>query len=141
MASVGAKVLQIRSVEMAMKHRVRLQVRFESSRYKPGTLVVDEDEIMEQELVSGHRLQPRLKRRSRCCAWPIGRRRRLDLRAAGDANINVDMIVQNLTGVGRAELSFSVPRGDLPKALALTEEAVRGLDAQFTRVRIKGWSR
>ncbi|HSE75708.1 MAG TPA: aspartate kinase, partial [Dongiaceae bacterium] len=52
MASVGAKVLQIRSVEMAMKHRVRLQV-LSSFEDKPGTLVVDEDEIMEQELVSG----------------------------------------------------------------------------------------
>src|SRR3546814_4870170 len=52
MASQGAKVLQTRSVEMAMKHHVRIQVRssFEES---PGTLVVDEDEIVEQALVSG----------------------------------------------------------------------------------------
>ncbi|HVI90826.1 MAG TPA: aspartate kinase, partial [Dongiaceae bacterium] len=52
MASLGAKVLQIRSVEMAMKHRVRLQV-LSSFEDKPGTMVVDEEEIMEQELVSG----------------------------------------------------------------------------------------
>src|SRR3982750_718885 len=52
MASLGAKVLQIRSVEMAMKHGVRVQV-LSSFEDKPGTLVVNEDEIMEQELVSG----------------------------------------------------------------------------------------
>ena len=52
MASLGAKVLQTRSVEMAMKHGVRVQV-LSSFEDKPGTLVVDEDEIMEQELVSG----------------------------------------------------------------------------------------
>jgi aspartate kinase len=52
MASQGAKVLQARSVEMAMKHRVRLQV-LSSFEHKPGTLVTDEDEILEKEMVSG----------------------------------------------------------------------------------------
>ena len=52
MASLGAKVLQTRSVELAMKHGVRLQV-LSSFKDKPGTLVVDEDEIVEQEVVSG----------------------------------------------------------------------------------------
>jgi aspartate kinase len=52
MASQGAKVLQTRSVAMAMKHRVRVQV-LSSFDDRPGTLVVDEDEIVEQELVSG----------------------------------------------------------------------------------------
>src|SRR3546814_11313940 len=52
LASQGAKVLQTRSVEMAMKHRVRVQV-LSSFEETPGTLVVDEDEIVEQEVVSG----------------------------------------------------------------------------------------
>ncbi|MFX8516242.1 aspartate kinase, partial [Acinetobacter baumannii] len=52
LASLGAKVLQTRSVEMAMNHRVRVQV-LSSFEDKPGTLVVDEEEIVEQQIVSG----------------------------------------------------------------------------------------
>jgi aspartate kinase len=55
--------------------------------------------------------------------------------AVASGGIVVDMIVHNLTGPGRAELSFSVPRADLPRALALTEAAVRGLDRE---VRVAG---
>ena len=56
LASVGAKVLQTRSVELAMKERVRVQVLSQLRRTRPGTLVVDEDEIVEKEIVSRDRL-------------------------------------------------------------------------------------
>jgi len=72
MASLGAKVLQIRSVEMAMKHRVRLQV-LSSFEDRPGTLVVDEDEIVEQEMVSGIAYSRDEAKRSRSPGCQTGR--------------------------------------------------------------------
>src|SRR3546814_3864161 len=99
MASLGAKVLQIRSVEMAMKHRVRLQV-LSSFEDKPGTLVVDEEEIVEQEVVSGIAYS-----RDEAKITLLGVPDRPGV-AAGifgpltDANINVDMIVQNVSEGG-----------------------------------------
>ena len=96
MASLGAKVLQIRSVEMAMKHHVRLQV-LSSFVDRPGTLVVDEDEIVEQELVSGIAYS-----RDEAKITLIQVPDRPGVAAAifgplADANINVDMIVQNVS--------------------------------------------
>lgn len=82
MASLGAKVLQVRSVELAMVHKVRTFVRssFEDPdapgmgdlMNPPGTLICDEDEIVEQEVVTASPM-PRMKHRSRCAAWPTGR--------------------------------------------------------------------
>ena len=118
MASLGAKVLQTRSVEMAMKHRVRLQV-LSSFEDKPGTLVVDEDEIVEQEVVSGITYS-----RDECkltlvkVPGPPGRRG-VDLRPAGRGPpINVDMIVQNVSEDGEStDMTFTVGRIDLARAV------------------------
>src|SRR5690349_20984158 len=116
MASLGAKVLQIRSVEMAMKHRVRLQV-LSSFEDRPGTLVVDEDEIVEQEMVSGIAYSrdeakitiTRVPDRPGVAASIFG--------PLADANINVDMIVQNTSERGdTTDLTFTVTKADIERA-------------------------
>ncbi len=121
MASLGAKVLQIRSVEMAMKHRVRVQV-LSSFEDKPGTMVVDEEEIMEQELVSGIAYSRdeakitllRVADRPGVAAGIFG--------PLADANINVDMIVQNVSEGGDAtDMTFTVSKGDFERAKQVIE--------------------
>jgi aspartate kinase len=122
MASLGAKVLQIRSVEMAMKHHVRLQV-LSSFADLPGTLVVDEDEIVEQELVSGIAYS-----RDEAKITLIQVPDRPGVAAAifgplADANINVDMIVQNASERGdTTDLTFTVTKADLERANKVLNE-------------------
>jgi aspartate kinase len=121
MASVGAKVLQIRSVEMAMKHRVRLQV-LSSFEDKPGTLVVDEDEIMEQELVSGIAYS---RDEAKITLLKVADRPGIAASIFGplaDANINVDMIVQNVSESGdTTDMTFTVSKGDFERAKQVIE--------------------
>jgi aspartate kinase len=121
MASLGAKVLHTRSVELAMKHNVRLQV-LSSFNDEPGTLVVDEDEIVEQELVSGITYSRdeakitlvRVPDRPGVAASIFG--------PLSDAEVNVDMIVQNVSEDGKAtDLTFTVAKGDLKAAVAVVE--------------------
>ena len=117
MASLGAKVLQTRSVEMAMNHRVRVQV-LSSFEDKPGTMVVDEDEIVEQEVVSGIAYSrdeakitlTRVADKPGVAAAIFG--------PLADASINVDMIVQNVSEDGKTtDLTFTVTRADLSRAV------------------------
>lgn len=116
LASLGAKVLQTRSVELAMNHRVRLQV-LSSFEDTPGTLVVDEEEIVEQEIVSGiaHSGNEakitlvRVPDRPGIAANIFG--------PLAEASINVDMIVQNVSEDGKAtDLTFTVSKDDLDRA-------------------------
>ncbi len=122
MASQGAKVLQTRAVAMAMRHRVRLQV-LSSFADGPGTLVVDEDEIVEQEVVSGITYN-----RDEAKITLIGVPDRPGV-AAGifgpltDGNINVDMIVQNVSADGTTtDLTFTVAKADFERALGALEQ-------------------
>jgi aspartate kinase len=116
MASLGAKVLQIRSVEMAMKHGVRVQV-LSSFEDKPGTLVVNEDEIMEQELVSGIAYS---RDEAKITLMKVPDRPGVAAGIFGplaDANINVDMIVQNVSEDGsNTDMTFTVSKGDFERA-------------------------
>jgi len=116
MASLGAKVLQIRSVEMAMKHHVRLQV-LSSFVDLPGTLVVDEDEIVEQELVSGIAYS---RDEAKITLVQVPDRPGVAAAIFGplaEANINVDMIVQNASERGdTTDLTFTVTKADLERA-------------------------
>ena len=117
LASVGAKVLQTRSVELAMNERVRVQV-LSSFQDIPGTMVVDEDEIVEKQNVSGVAYSRdeakmtvrRVKDRPGIAATIFG--------ALAEANVNVDMIVQNLGADGTADMTFTVGKADLPRAHA-----------------------
>ncbi len=122
LASVGAKVLQTRAVEMAMKHGVRLQV-LSSFANKPGTLVVDEDEVVEQELVSGIAYS---RDEAKITLIKVADRPGVAARIFGplaDASVNVDMIVQNVSDDGKAtDLTFTVTRGDLDRAVQILEQ-------------------
>jgi aspartate kinase len=121
MASQGARVLETRSVEMAMNHRVRLQV-LSSFTDTPGTLVVDEDEIVEQRVVSGIAYS-----REEAKLTVAGVADRPGIAAAifgplADAAINVDMIVQNVSEDGLTDLTFTVTKADLDRAVAVLEQ-------------------
>ena len=119
MASLGAKVLQTRSVAMAMRHNVNLQVRSSFSD-ATGTLVVNEDAILEQEKISGIAYSPDeakvtiqgLPDKPGTAAAIFGE--------LSENHINVDMIVQSATVGGQgADITFSLGRGDLANALEL----------------------
>ena len=125
MASQGAKVLQTRSVEMAMNHRVRVQV-LSSFTDAPGTLVVDEDEIVEQQVVSGIAYS---RDEAKITVQKVPDRPGVAAAIFGplaDNAINVNMIVQNISEDGRADLTFTVARADLDRAVSVLEER-RGL--------------
>ena len=121
MASQGARVLQTRAVEAAMNHRVRVQV-LSSFEELPGTLVVDEDEIMEQQVVSGIAYSRdeakitlvKVPDRPGVAAGIFG--------PLAEASINVDMIVQNVSAEGgKTDLTFTVPKADLAAAVRALE--------------------
>ena len=122
MASQGARVLQTRSVEMAMNHRVRVQV-LSSFSDAPGTLVVGEDEIVETRVVSGIAYSrdeakitlERVADRPGVAASIFG--------PLADNAINVDMIVQNVSADGNTtDLTFTVGKTDLERAMSVLEE-------------------
>ena len=122
LASQGAKVLQTRSVAMAMNHRVRVQV-LSSFADLPGTLVVDEDEILEQRVVSGIAYS---RDEAKITVQHVADRPGVAAAIFGplaDNAINVDMIVQSASEDGRtADLTFTVARSDLDRAVAVLEE-------------------
>ena len=128
MASQGAKVLQTRAVALAMKHRVRLQV-LSSFTDTPGTLVVDEDEIVEEQIVSGIAYS-----RDEAKITLVGVADKPGVAAAifgplAEANVNVDMIVQNVSADdSRTDLTFTVTKADLDRAVQLLERPDRGFD-------------
>ncbi len=124
LASLGAKVLQSRSVEFAKKYEVPLVVRSSFSK-NPGTLVVKEDADMEKVIVSGIAYD---KNRPGIAARLFN--------AIADANIVVDMIVQNVSSDGKeTDISFTVPKTDSKKALQITKEIVSELGAKRVDLR------
>lgn len=115
MASQGAKVLQIRSVEFAAKYNVNLVVR-SSFNSNEGTIVVKEDKRMEDVVVSGITLdEGEAKLALRRLPDKPGVAMNVFVPIA-DAGINVDMIVQNLSDDGFTDLTFTIPAGDLAQA-------------------------
>ncbi len=132
MASLGAKVLQTRSVEMAMKNRVRLQV-LSSFSDAPGTMVVDEDEIVEQEIVSGIAYS---RDEAKITLVQVPDQPGVAARIFGplaEQNINVDMIVQNVSEDGRStDMTFTVGVGDCRRTVDLLERLQS--DLGFARV-------
>jgi aspartate kinase len=127
LASVGAKVLQTRSVELAMKEKVRVQV-LSSFSDEPGTMVVDEDEVVEQELIAGVAYD-----RNEAKVTLVGVPDKPGVVAAifgplADAGINVDMIVQNIANDGAAtDVTFTVPRTELARARSVLEANSSGI--------------
>jgi aspartate kinase len=130
MASLGAKVLQVRSVELAMIHKVRVFVRssFDApdapqvgpGGLPPGTLICDEDEIVEQQVVTGIAFS---RDEAQVTLRGVQDKPGVAARVFGplaEANINVDMIVQNISDDGRTtDLTFTVPVADYDRAMKL----------------------
>ncbi|MBU0507001.1 aspartate kinase [bacterium] len=130
LASLGSKVLQIRSVELAANHNVNLVVR-SSFNSNEGTLLSEEEPDMEKIVVSGVALDlseakvaiREVPDEPGICMQVFG--------AIAKANINVDMIIQNTGADGKADLSFTVPMTDLPKSKEIIEALKKKFD--FTK--------
>ena len=130
LASLGSKVLQIRSVEFAGKYQVRLRVLSSLQEGGEGTLITfEEDENMEKAVVKGiafDKNQARINVRGVSdkpgIAYQI-------LGAIADANIEVDMIIQNVGAEGTTDFSFTVPRGDYKQTLDLMNGLKESLGA------------
>ena len=130
MSSLGAKVLQTRSVELAMKYNVIIQV-LSSQIDKPGTFVVSEEKKMEKELVSGISFS---KDEAKVSVSGLPDKPGVSANIFGplaDANINVDMIVQNISQDGkRANVTFTLPQSELNKAVEILEKIKEQNDFQ-----------
>ena len=128
LASLGAKVLQIRSVEFAKKYNVDIHVR-SSFNDNPGTMVTKEDKEMESILVSGIAYD---KNETKIAVMRVpdtpGIAARI-LSPLADANISVDMIVQNVSEAGLTDFTFTVTKADFKKALAVTKEIATEVSA------------
>jgi aspartate kinase len=129
MASLGAKVLEIRSVGFAKRYQVPLRVRSTFTNH-PGTLMTVEDEEMEDIPVSGVALS---KNDARVTITRVPDRPGIAVRLfrpVAEANIVVDMIIQNTSIDGSTDLTFTVPQGDLKKTLEIIGPVAREIGAQ-----------
>lgn len=128
LADSGAKVLHTRAVEIAAKYRVPVHVR-SSFRDSDGTWVVPEEESMEDALVSGITCNiNEAKVAIRRVPDKIGVTAKI-FEPISKAGINVDMILQNVSADGYTDLTFTVPKEDLKKAIALAEVSARQVEA------------
>ncbi len=133
LASLGAKVLQTRSVELAAKHQVPLEVR-SSFQDGEGTRVVKEDADMEQVLVSGV-TGDRNQAKITVIGVPDqpGIAARIFV-AIAESGINVDMIIQNVSHESLTDISFTMPRGDLKAATSLIRDLAKEVGARTFEV-------
>ena len=128
LASLGAKVLQIRSVEFAKKYNVDIHVR-SSFNDNQGTMVTKEDKDMEAVLVSGIAYD---KNEAKIAVLGVPDKPGIAakiLSSLSDANISVDMIVQNVSGGDLTDFTFTVTKADFKKALAITKEVASEIKA------------
>jgi aspartate kinase len=129
LASLGAKVLQIRAVEFAKRYTVPVHVR-SSFEEGPGTWVVEEEAGMEEVLVSGIALE---RDEAKITVRGVPDRPGLAVQLLGPiarANIVVDMIIQNAGAAGDTDMTFTVPRADFDRALSMVQEVVSSIGAQ-----------
>jgi aspartate kinase len=129
MASLGSKVLQIRSVEFARKYNVNLRV-LSSFEDGPGTLITDEDENMEAALISGIAHN---KDEAKLTIVGVPDNPGIASKILGpiaDANIEVDMIVQNVGLDNSTDFTFTVNRGDYDKALSILQTTAKSIGAK-----------
>jgi len=133
MASTGARVLQIRSVELAMKFSVPVHIRSSFSE-APGTWLVEEDQAMDSVLVSGVTYD---KNEAKITLLKVPDRPGLAAQIfspIAEANIVVDMIIQNASEDGTTDLTFTVPKADYKKAIALVEKTASVIQAKGVTV-------
>ena len=135
LASLGSKVLQIRSVEFAGKYKVRLRVLSSLTDEGEGTLITfEEDENMEKAVVKGIAFD---KNQARINVRGVSDKPGIAYQILGsiaDANIEVDMIIQNVGAQGTTDFSFTVPRGDYKPTLDL----MNGLKADLGAAEVNG---
>lgn len=129
LASLGAKVLQIRSVEFASKYAVPLRVlsSFEAGK---GTLITSEENIVEQPIISGityNRDEAKVTMRGVPDTPGIAHR---ILGVISDEHINVDMIIQNISDEGLTDFTFTVPSSEMAKSIQVLQPLVKELNAQ-----------
>ena len=136
LASLGAKVLQTRSVELAMRYKVRLRVlsSFEEPSDSAGTLVCDEEEIMENNAVAGVAYS-----RDEAKMTLISVADRPGIAAAifgplAEAGVNVDMIVQNISEDGRTDMTFSCPNDQVIRAQKAMQDAKARGDFNYSEL-------
>jgi len=128
MASTGGRVLALRSVEFARNHDVPVHVR-SSFSWAPGTWI-REEASMEQAIISGVTHDTT---EAKVTVMQVPDRpgiAALMFRALADDEVNVDMIVQNVSSAGYTDVSFTVPRADLTRALAVVEKVVSDTEAK-----------
>ena len=135
LASLGAKVLQTRSVELAMRYKVKLRVlsSFEEQSDEAGTLVCDEDEIMESNIVNGvaySRDEAQMTLLSVADRPGIAA---IIFGALSDAGVNVDMIVQDISEDGRTNMTYSLPIDQVKRAETAVD-AIRGTELNFDQL-------
>jgi aspartate kinase len=125
MASLGAKVLQIRSVEFAKKYGVPIHVR-SSFNDNPGTIVCKEDEEMEKVIVSGITYNKNEAKIEIMGVPDVPGIAAKLFKPIADANIVVDMIIQtSSTEKGQADVAFTVPKSDFPKTLQIVKQTLK----------------
>lgn len=133
LASLGAKVLQTRSVELAMRYKVRLRVlsSFEEQSDAAGTLVCAEEEIMESNVVAGVAFS---RDEAKMTLISVADRPGIAASIFGplaEAGVNVDMIVQNISEEGRTDMTFSCPIDQVARATKAMDEAKAKDDINF----------
>ncbi|WPM32035.1 aspartate kinase [Hydrogenobacter sp. T-2] len=129
MASLGAKVMQARSIEFAMKYGVRIHVR-SSFIDSEGTWIVPEEEVMEKSVVRAITLE---RNESRITVVRVPDKPGIAysiFKALGDAHIVVDMIVQNVSHEGYTDMSFTVNKSDAPKAEEIVRKVAQSIGAK-----------
>ncbi len=129
MASLGAKVLQIRSVEFAKKYNVAVHVR-SSFNEEEGTMVVNEDDVMERLVVSGITCS---KNEARITLKKVPDQPGIAAKVftpIADANILVDMIIQNTRQGGQTDLTFTVPQKDFDHAMEISKKIAADIGAE-----------
>jgi len=131
MASLGSKVLQIRAVEFAGKYKVRLRVLSSFEEEGDGTLITfEEDEKMEQAIISGIAFN---RDEAKITVMSVPDRPGIAYAILGpiaDANIDVDMIIQNASVDGITDFSFTVHRNDYQKALGIAKKVQAHIGAK-----------
>lgn len=128
MASMGAKVLHIRSVEFAKKYKVPVYVRSTFTN-DPGTLVTQEDSNMEAVLVSGIAYDKDQARVTLCAVPDVPGMAAAVFGPLSQKGILVDMIVQNTSQDGHTDMTFTIPRKDLPQTLEIMDVVAKEIGA------------
>jgi aspartate kinase len=138
LASLGAKVLQTRSVELAMRYKVKLRVlsSFEDNDIDgtAGTLVCDEEDIMESNVVAGVAYS---RDEAKMTLLSVADRPGIAAAIFGplaDAGVNVDMIVQNISEEGRTDMTFSLPVNQVARATAAMEAVKQSGDVNYSEL-------